>query len=276
MTVVVPAPTLPEIPLWRILDAIGRGEIHPHYQPIVSLQTGDVLGVEALARWNFPGRGLLAAAAFVPTLERARRVTDLTAFMLDRACADLAAWQRRFPLPVGFRVAINVSATELGDRRLAPLVREALADHHISAGSICLELTETAEIDNFELAATILVELATDVGIRLAVDDFGTGYAAGGYLTSFPFDTVKIDQVFIAGMSHRSDHADFVRATIGYAHGRSLGVVAEGIENRGQADALLSVGCTAGQGFGLGMPRPADQILDRRFGIQTQGLVPAL
>lgn len=262
-----PEPAVEQLALWHILDAIGRGEVQPHYQPIVSLRTGEVLGVEALARWIVPGRGAMPAAHFVPVLERCHRVTDLTAFMLDRACSDLAAWQRRLQLRNGFRVTINVSATELGDRRLAPLVREALATHGIDPGSICLELTETAEIRDFELAATVLAELAREIGIRLAVDDFGTGFAAGGYLTSFPFDTVKIDQVFVAGMGHRADHADFIRATIGYAHGRALGVVAEGIEHHEQAVALLSVGCTAGQGFALGMPCPFEDIVARGFSV---------
>ncbi|MFN0027802.1 MAG: EAL domain-containing protein [Acidimicrobiales bacterium] len=261
-------PAAGQLALWHILDAIGRGEIHPHYQPIVSLRTGEVLGVEALARWIVPGQGTMPAALFVPVLERCHRVTDLTAFMLDRACSDLAFWQQRLSLRNGFRVTINVSATELGDRRLAPLVREALATHGIDPASLCLELTETAEIHDFELAATVLAELAREVGIRLAVDDFGTGFAAGGYLTSFPFDTVKIDQVFVAGMGHRADHADFIRATIGYAHGRSLGVVAEGIEHQEQAAALLSVGCTAGQGYALGMPCPSEDIVARGFTVR--------
>lgn len=266
--------TLSDVPLWRILEAIGLGEVHPHYQPIVALQTGEVVAVEALARWSLPETGLLPATAFVPVLERARRVTDLTAFMLDRACADLAAWQSSFPLSAGFRVAINVSATELSDRRLAALVREALAEHRVNASSLCLEVTETARIEDVHLAASVLRELATDVGVRLAVDDYGTGFADTSYLSTFPFDTVKIDQSFVAGMSHRADHAAFVRATIGYAQGRSLGVVAEGIENRGQAEALLSVGCLVGQGFGLGMPCPAEKILDTRFGSSTLSPTP--
>ena len=276
MTTVERELTVYSVPLWRILDAIGAGQVHPHYQPIVSLQTGDVLGVEALARWTVPEHGVLPATAFVPVLERSRRVTDLTAFMVDQACCDLAAWQRTFPLNAGFRVAINVSATELSDGRLARLVREALAAHRISARSLCLEITETAQIDDFEAAADVLAELATDIGVRLAVDDYGTGFAAGSYLTTFPFDTVKIDQTFVAGMSHRADHAAFVRATIGYALGRSLGVVAEGVENQGQADALLSVGCTVGQGFALGMPCPAEQIVDLRFGATASGRVCAI
>lgn len=273
MAVIDHVSTPTDVPLWRILEAISEGEVHPHYQPIVSLATGDVIAVEALARWSVPHGGVLPATAFVPVLERCRRVTDLTAFMLDRACTDLAAWQRNFPLSAGFRVAINVSATELNDGRLAALVREALAQHRINAQSLCLEVTETARIDDMRLAAAVLAELATDIGVRLALDDFGTGFADGEYLQAFPFDTVKIDQSFVAGMGHRDDHAAFVRATVGYARHRAMGVVAEGIQDTHQAAALLSVGCRVGQGFGLGMPCPAEEILDKRFG--ATGLSPA-
>lgn len=266
MTVVDPAPPVAAVPLWRVIEAIGNGEVHPHYQPIVSLRTGDVLGVEALARWRVPEGATLPATAFVPLLEEARRVTDLTAFMLDQACADLAAWQRAFPLDAAFRVSINVSATELNDRRLAALVDEAVAAHRVSASSLCLELTETARIDDVATAEQVLHQLAREIGVRLAVDDYGTGFADGTYLTRFPFDTVKIDHSFVAGMAHRPDHARFVRETVRYAGHRSLGVVAEGVETPRQAAALLSVGCIEGQGFGLGLPCPAEQILDRRFG----------
>lgn len=269
MTVVDPTLPIADVPLWRVLDAIGNGEVHPHYQPIVCLQTGEVLGVEALARWTVHEGTTLPAMAFVPLLERSRRVTDLTAFMLDRACGDLAGWQQAFPLDADFRVAINVSATELNDRRLTALVDEAITTHRISASSLCLELTETARIENPETAQRVLVQLSRELGVRLAVDDYGTGFADGTYLTRFPFDTVKIDHTFVAGMAHRADHARFVRETIRYAGNRSLGVVAEGVETQRQAHALLSAGCTEGQGFGLGMPCPAEHILDRRFGAAT-------
>jgi len=266
MAIVDHAPAPTEAPLWQILEAISEGQVHPHYQPIVSLTTGDVVAVEALARWRVPDLGTLPATAFVPVLERCRRVTDLTAYMLDRACADLAAWQRDLPLRPGFRVAINVSATELGDRRLTTLVREALGAHRIAPHSICLEVTETARIDDMQRAAAVLAELASDIGVRLALDDFGTGFADGEYLEAFPFDTVKIDQSFVAGMGHRDDHAAFVRATVGYAKHRAMGVVAEGVQQAEQARALLTAGCRVAQGFGLGMPTPAEQILDTRFG----------
>lgn len=274
MTVVDDTSSIADVPpLWRILEAIGEGEFHPRYQPIVSLETGQVVAVEALARWSQPETGVLPATSFVPVLERHRRVTDLTAFMLDRACADLAAWQRSLALDGEFRVAINVSATELSDRRLAALVRESLAEHGVSASGLCLELTETARIDDMRVARNVLAELATDIGVRLAVDDYGTGFSDGSYLTAFPVDTVKIDHTFVNGMTHRADHAAFVRATVGYAEHRSMAVVAEGVETQGQADALLSVGCRLAQGWGIGMPCPAEQIFETHFGTSLASAV---
>lgn len=266
MTTIDLRPARPDVPLWRILDAIAVGEVRPHYQPIVSLETGEVVAVEALARWATPHDGFVSPATFIPVLEQANRVSDLTAFMLDRACADLAAWQRQFPLRAGFRVAINVSATELSDRRLAALVHEALAQHHIAAESLCLELTETAPIGDLDAVGRVLAELTTDIGVQLAVDDYGTGFAAGDVLAALPFDTVKIDRSFVASMEHRPDHAAFVEATVGYAEHRSMRVVGEGIQTSAQAAALRAVGCRLGQGFALGMPCPAEEIVDVTFG----------
>jgi len=257
-------PALAGPTLNRILDAIGGGEVHPHYQPIVSLETGEMVGVEALARWDVPDTGLLAANAFVPVLERSRRVSVLTAFMLHRACADLAAWRRDRRLVSGFRVAVNVSATEVGDRRLAGLVHEALDAHEVAPQSLCLELTETAPIEDLDAVGAVLAELTNDIGVQLAVDDYGTGHNDSGVLGALPFDTVKIDRSFVTGMGHRADHAAFVRATVGYAANRSLSVVAEGVRDRRHAQTLLRAGCRFGQGFGLGVPCPADRVLAHR------------
>jgi EAL domain-containing protein (putative c-di-GMP-specific phosphodiesterase class I) len=255
------------VPLWHILDAIAGGDVYPHYQPIVSLRSGEVLGVEALARWRrHYEEPVLAATAFVPLLERAQRVTDLTAYMLDRACADLACWRALFDLDSSFRVSVNVSATELVDRRLVGLVRESIEAHRIEPSALCLEVTETARIDNFATAGKVLCELRDDVGVCLAADDYGRGYADGQYLAHFPFDTVKIDQSYVAGMEASDEDAAFVHATISYAIGRSIGVVAEGIETDLQARALLSAGCTVGQGFALAMPSPADEVLRDFYG----------
>jgi EAL domain-containing protein (putative c-di-GMP-specific phosphodiesterase class I) len=258
-------PAADGLPLWSVLDAIADGQIRPHYQPVVALQAGQLVAVEALARWcvddEDDGDHVLPATAFVPLLEDAHRVTDLTAFVLDRACADLACWRKDSALWPDFHVAVNISATELVDRRLIGLVRESLDCHGIEPCALCLEVTETAEIADFDMASSVLAELAHDVGVRLAVDDYGTGYATGRYLTSLPFDIVKIDQGFVAGLGQCDRDTQFVRRTIDYAAGHDLRVVAEGIETPGQARALVEIGCDVGQGFGIGMPSPASDVL---------------
>ncbi len=248
--------------VWQVLDGIAHGHIYPHYQPIVSLQDGELLGVEALARWEHRHHDeLMPATGFVPVLERARRVTDLTAFMLDRACADLARWQRLFNLSPAFRVAVNVSATELVDRRLVGLVAETVRLYRIVPSSLCLEVTETAAIEDYDVANRVLAELTNEVGVRLAVDDYGAGFTNGRYLSNFPIDTLKIDQSVIARMAHRAEDSAFVRSTVDYASFRALSVVAEGVETSSQAQILRTMGCTAGQGFHIGAPRPAHEVL---------------
>lgn len=242
-----------------VLDAIARHEIVPHYQPLVSLESGRLIGVEALARWEHPERGRLGPTLFVPLLERARRVTDLTARMLDVACGDYADWRRRFHLPDPFTLAVNVSATELVDRRLARLAADTLRRHGIPARALCLELTETAAIADLCAARRVCLELRA-LGVRLAIDDFGAGHATERHLDVLPFDIVKIDQSYVAGMGRCPESAEFIAATVASAGG-AVEVVAEGVETAAQAAALGQLGCRHGQGFGFGRPGPADDVL---------------
>lgn len=253
------SPTI-DLELSSILGAIGAGEVQPTYMPLVSLVTGRLVGVEALARWHHPGLGELLPVNFVPRLEQRGRVSDLTAWMVDTACADLARWQVRFPLPVEFRVAINVSATELIDRRLVQLVKEALARHDVPAGLLCLELTESARVFDLAYGASVLQELR-QLGVRLAVDDFGAGFANQQYLDELPVDVVKIDQSFVAELLNQARCRDFVAQTVAHALANQLDVVAEGIETHEQARALWSMGCALGQGYAIGRAAPGDAIL---------------
>lgn len=248
-----------DLELAEIIAAIGDGELVPHYQPLVSFQSGRLLGVEALARWDRPGAGRLSPGAFVPCLEEGRRMTDLTSWMIDRACADLDRWRRLFRLPVGFRVAVNVSATELVDRRLLRLVGEALQRYRLAADGLCLELTETAAVEDLATAAEVVRELRA-LGTRFALDDFGTGSARRDVLDQLPFDMVKIDRSYAASLAS-ADSLAFISEVVALAEERRLEVVAEGIETPEQFAALRSLGCRQGQGFGLGRPAPADVVL---------------
>jgi EAL domain-containing protein (putative c-di-GMP-specific phosphodiesterase class I) len=245
--------------LTEVIAAIGDGELVPHYQPLVSFQSGRVVGVEALARWERPGAGRISPGAFVPCLEEARRATDLSSWMIDRACADLDRWRASFSLPAGFSVAVNVSATELVDHRLVRLVAEALQRYRLAAAGLCLELTETTAVEDYGRAAAVMTELRS-LGTRLALDDFGAGAATPEVLERLPFDMVKIDRSYAASLGS-ADSCAFIADVVALAERRRLEVVAEGIETAEQFAALRSLGCRRGQGFGLGRPQPADVVL---------------
>lgn len=249
---------LVDLELADIFRAIASGEVIPHYQALVSFHSGRLIGVEALARWERPGLGELNPDVFVPLLEQARRVSDLTAWMLDQVSMDLCRWRSDLQLPGEFSVAVNVSATELADRRLVRLTQEALRRHALPDGALCLEVTETAFIDDLRTAAALMRELRA-LGIRLALDDCGSGAATVDTLSQLPFDMVKIDQCYVSSMAS-ADSLAFITELVDLADELGLEVVAEGIETREQVDALRSLGCGHGQGFGLGRPTPGDNV----------------
>ena len=249
-----------DLALPEILAAIDDGEMEPHYQPLVSLESRRLVGVEALARWNRPGRGETPPAVFVPHLEHSRRVSALTAWMLDRAGGDLAAWRHRFRLPHDFHVAVNVSATELIDDRLVAMAAAAIGRHRIPPAALCLELTETARIEDLATAIGVFVQLR-ELGVRVAIDDFGAGFTGPLQLEVLPFDLVKIDHSYVADVEHRADCMDFIARTVAAATRRSVDVVAEGVETSAQARALRSLGCQHGQGWSFGRAAPAEAVL---------------
>jgi EAL domain-containing protein (putative c-di-GMP-specific phosphodiesterase class I) len=196
----------------------------------------------------------------VPPLEQARRISTLTAWMLDRASGDLADWRRRFRLPRHFRVAVNVSATELLDHRLVAMAAGAIKRHRIPPAALCLELTETARIEDLPMAVDVFVRLRK-LGVRMAIDDFGTGFTSPRYLEKLPFDMVKIDHSYVADVERRPDCVAFIARTVAAATRRRVEVVAEGVETTAQARALWSLGCRHGQGWSFGRAVPADSVL---------------
>jgi len=249
-----------DLELFSIISGIGQGEFAPSYQPLRSLHTGLIAGVEALARWHRPGFGAVAPADFIPQLERGARASDLTAWMIERTCLDLARWSERFELPDGFVGAVNVSATEFGDDRLVEFVREALGHTSIPAERLCLELTETAQLTDLGRARALMSDLR-ELGVRLALDDFGAGHMGDAELDALPVDLVKIDMRYVLHVTTDADCRHFVSRTVARAEARDQRVVAEGIEQGEQARILRDLGCAFGQGFGLGRPGPGDAVL---------------
>ncbi len=227
------------------------------YQPKVDLRTGHTGGVEALARWTHPQRGLLLPKHFVPLVERTALIRPFTLHLLDEAMSQVQAW-----LQEGwkFRTAVNVSVRNLEDPRLVDRMLELLRAHDLPSGSLELEVTESALMSDPFGSVRILSRLK-DLGMSLAIDDFGTGYSSLEYLKRLPVDTIKIDQSFIRGMLQDASTASIVRSTINLGHDLGLKVVAEGVENRETFLKLASLGCDEAQGNYLSPPQtPAELV----------------
>jgi diguanylate cyclase (GGDEF)-like protein/PAS domain S-box-containing protein len=231
--------------------AIEGGEVEVFYQPQVDMETRTVCGVEALARWRHPRRGLLQPDEFIALAEASGLIAALGRRVLETACLQVAQWQRTLAEPLS--VAVNVSAGQLDDERLPDVVRGALEASGLPPGHLVLELTETAVMSNTERAVRMLHELRAQ-GVHLAIDDFGTGYSSLVHLKRLPVEEIKIDREFVDGVDQTGDDRSIVGAVLNMARALDLRVVAEGVETTSQADALQDMGCTVGQGYLYGRP----------------------
>jgi diguanylate cyclase (GGDEF)-like protein/PAS domain S-box-containing protein len=240
--------------------ALDRGELAIHYQPIVSLGSRAVVGAEALLRWRHAESGWIAPAEFVPLAEETGFIRDIGAWVLDGACRQLSLWLGRRP---DFNLAVNLSLQQLRHDQLAQMVRGRLEAYGCDPRRLTLELTETSLLYDTDRARRTLTELRA-MGLRIAVDDFGTGCSSLSHLQCFAVDTVKVDRSFVAGMIEDRANRAIVTAVLALARALGLEVVAEGIESDAQHAALLGLGCTTGQGFLFGRPVPADDF-ERRF-----------
>jgi diguanylate cyclase (GGDEF)-like protein len=237
--------------------AIVRDELRVHYQPIVTLGSEAIVGFEALVRWQHPVRGLVAPLAFIPLAEETGLIVPVGKFVLETACRQAAKWHasRTHPDATPLFVSVNLSAREFMQADLLEDVADILAETGIDAGSLELEITESVLMDQSEAGIRTLRRLRA-LGVRLVLDDFGTGYSSLSYLKNLPLDTIKIDRSFVAGIEENADRS-IVEAVVALAHGLGIGVVAEGIETRRQAQRLLELGCDLGQGYLFSRPVPA-------------------
>jgi diguanylate cyclase (GGDEF)-like protein len=230
--------------------AIERDELRVHYQPLVAMSTGDVVGVEALVRWEHPERGLLGPIEFIPTAEETGLIHELGAWVLQAACAQSAAWSAAGrPL----RMSVNLSARQCHHPDLARLVERMLQETGADPALLCLEVTETAVMDDLDTMAGVLTELKA-LGLTIAIDDFGTGYSSLRALQMLPVDVVKIDRSFVAELPDSDQAAAIAAAVIGLAHALGMTAVAEGIEMVAQLERLRTLGCDIGQGYYFSRP----------------------
>jgi diguanylate cyclase (GGDEF)-like protein len=238
--------------------ALEEDQLCLHYQPVVELATGRVTAVEALLRWQHPQRGLIGPSEFLDVAESSALIVPVGEWAVREACRQAAGWLRRF----GDRtptVAVNVSARQLGHAGLSSRVRAALADTGLPAPLLSIELTEREAVAASGSEALDLANLH-DAGVRLAVDDFGTGYAGLTYLRRFPVDILKIDRSFLPGLSADPTDTAIIISLITLGHALGLDVIAEGVEHRSQVEALQALGCPQGQGSLWSPPVPADLI----------------
>ncbi|MGO1500417.1 MAG: bifunctional diguanylate cyclase/phosphodiesterase [Marinobacter sp.] len=237
--------------------ALANNEFVLHYQPQLNLNSGKITSVEALIRWQHPRRGLLAPGEFIPLAEDSGRIAEIGHWVVMTACRQLAAWKgTRFE---NLRVAVNLSGRELDDDNLVERIREVLDAEGITADQLEVELTEEILIQNIEHNLNQLSRLH-DLGVHLAIDDFGVGYSSLSYLRDFPVDFLKIDRSFITEVTERHDDAVITRAVIHLAHNLGLRVVAEGVETKAQLDFLKSQHCNLAQGFLISRPVPAAEL----------------
>jgi diguanylate cyclase (GGDEF)-like protein len=239
----------------ELQSVIERDELVLHYQPIVALDSQEIIGVEALVRWRHPTRGLVFPNTFIPLAEETQLMPDLGRWILTEACREVAGWRSRRPL----RLAVNLSAVELQSPDvLAGDVAAALARSGLAPDALVLEITETALMRDVTDSISCLRALK-ELGVLLAVDDFGTGYSSLDYLRRFPIDILKIDKAFVDDLV--DGDCKLAQAMIDLGASFDLEVIAEGIEHDSQRTRLLGLGCRFGQGYHFSRPVPADELM---------------
>lgn len=237
----------------NLRQAIERQEFVVHYQPIVSLATGEIGGMEALIRWYPPGQGLIRPDQFIPAAEASGLIIPLGMVVLRQACEHLSQWQQQYPSLQNLRVSVNLSVRQFAQPDLVACIQQTLANTGLQPENLKLEITESAIMDNVASAALILEQLRSH-NIQLAIDDFGTGYSSLSYLTQFPVDTLKIDRAFVNQLDQEPKHANIFQAIVTLAHTLGMDIVAEGIETKTQLNQLQTFGCQWGQGYFFSKP----------------------
>jgi diguanylate cyclase len=237
--------------------ALERSELVLHYQPKLSLETGAVVGVEALVRWSHPERGLVPPAQFIPIAEECGLIVPLGRWVLRQACRQAKSWIDAGLPPT--RMAINISAVELRAKDFVTTVRDVLTETGLDPDCLELELTETFLMQDSKATAVVLQAIKA-LGVHLTLDDFGTGYSSLSYLKRFPIDTLKIDQSFVRDLTTDLDDASIVRAVIGMGKSLNMRVVAEGVETSEQLAFLKEQICPEGQGYFFSRPIEAEAL----------------
>lgn len=256
--------------------ALERDEFFLVYQPIVSLETNQLIGFEALARWQHPERGLVNPGEFISVAEETGLILPLGAWVITEACRQLREWELRLPSLPGpsLIMSLNLSGKQLMQDSIVEFVELTLAQHNLDPHHLKLEITESVVMENIEVAMRKLEQLRT-LGVKLSIDDFGTGYSSLSYLHRLSTDTLKIDRSFVQNMAQNNENAEIVRTIITLAKTLHMDVTAEGIETVDQLEMLRALGCECGQGYLFAKPMEADAAFQLLTPQNWQKLLPA-
>ena len=237
----------------RLKVAVERDEMVLFYQPVVSLETGNILGFESLIRWEDPDRGMVFPDEFVPIAEETGLIIPIGWWSLEQGCRQLKEWQDRFPRDVPLTMAINISAKQFEQPDLVDQITTRLSRFEIPPSSVHIEITESSLMSNVDSASGVLLQL-WDRSLRLHIDDFGTGYSSLSYLCRLPIHTLKIDRSFVARMTEGDSDLEIVKTIVRLAKNLGLSIIAEGVETENQLKMLIDLECEEAQGFLFSRP----------------------
>ena len=238
--------------------AVEEEQFELHYQPLFDVSTGDLVRVEALARWHHPVRGLVPPAEFIAVAEETRLIVPFGEWVIQEATRQAARWKQARG-GQNMPVAVNVASHQLASAELPAVIDDALAASGCLARDLAVEITESAVLADIDAACRTLAALR-EIGVRVSVDDFGTGYSSLSYIQRLPIDELKIDRSFVAPLGASSTTGAIVGSIVDLAHAVGLGVVAEGVETAPQLEAVGRLGCDLAQGFYLGRPVAAGEL----------------
>ena len=230
-----------------------------HYQPLISLQDGELIGFEALLRWHNQKRGFVPPDNFIHIAEDSGLIVPITRWILGETCQQIAKWQNLSPSFQNLIVSVNISGKHLEDEGLLKDVKKALRASNLDPSSLKLEITESTAMENAEHTIKILNKLKK-IGVQLSMDDFGTGYSSLSYLHRLPFDTLKIDRSFVYSVGDEGENSEILQTIILLAKNLKMRVIAEGIETVSQYSLLQNLGCDYGQGYLMSKPLPKDDL----------------
>ncbi|CAN5854846.1 hypothetical protein BH20ACI4_BH20ACI4_28020 [soil metagenome] len=238
--------------------AVERNELRVYYQPILDLNSIELIGFEALMRWQHPQRGIVPPNEFIPVSETTGLIVPMSLWILRESCERIVEWQKKYENKKNLLISVNLSGKHFGHPDLVEQIQKIIRETGINVKCLKLEITESAVMENAESAIRMLKQLR-EIGVQLSIDDFGTGYSSLSYLHRFPINTLKIDRSFVMTMEAGSENGEIVRTIIALAKSLNLSVIAEGIESIHQIHQLRVLGCEFGQGYLFSRPVPQEE-----------------